>query len=92
MSVEPRIYEFIKDLKEKHLRLGKEKIKVLLDQACQGKNLKTIASSRIGKILKRNNWFFYLGKRTKSTSGLTRKEFLFYDIQRPHQSLHIRNP
>jgi putative transposase len=89
MSVEPRIYEFIKDLKEKHLRLGKEKIKVLLDQAFQGKNLKTIASSRIGKILKRNNWFFYLGKRTKQTVKQNKKRVFGYQVENPGDLFQI---
>lgn len=53
MTTPPEIIDFIKDLREKHPRIGKEKIKPLLDEYCEEKGLKTISASTIGKIIKR---------------------------------------
>jgi transposase InsO family protein len=53
-----QIVGFIKELREKHPRLGKEKIKVFLDPFCRQKGFKTISVSTIGKIIKRNHFFF----------------------------------
>lgn len=58
MIVHPKILAFIKNLRENNGRIGKEKIKVLLDVFCQENDLKPISSSKTGRIIKRNNWFF----------------------------------
>ena len=73
MIVEPLVLEFIKDLREKHYRLGKEKIKVLLDEYCLKNNIKTISVSTIGKVIKRNNFFFQLSGRTYHAPKYRRK-------------------
>lgn len=56
--IPPEIVNFIEKLRQEHPRLGKEKIKVFLDPFCQQNGLKTISVSTIGKIIKRNNFFF----------------------------------
>lgn len=61
MMTDPKILTFIKTIREEHSRLGKEKIKPLLDEYCLIENLKQISESTIGKIIKRNN--FYLRTR-----------------------------
>ncbi|MGC8971621.1 MAG: integrase core domain-containing protein, partial [bacterium] len=53
MTTPPEIIDFIRDLREKYPRIGKEKIKPLLDEYCEEKELKTISVSTIGKIIKR---------------------------------------
>lgn len=58
MEVDPRLISFIKELREKHYRLGKEKIKVFLDEYCQSRGIETIAESTIGKVISRNNFFY----------------------------------
>jgi len=58
MMTDPRIVEFIRKLKEKYPRLGKEKIKPLLDEYCDKIGLLSISESTIGKVIKRNNLFF----------------------------------
>jgi len=58
MKTHPKVIAYIKTLREKHVRLGKEKIKPLLDEYCQSENLLTIKESTIGKVIKRNNFFF----------------------------------
>ena len=81
MYVEPKIFEFIKSLREKYPRLGKDKIKIFLDKYCKENNLKTISSSKVGKIIKRNNWFFYLGKRTKRTVRPNKQRVFGYEVK-----------
>ena len=58
MMTHPKIVTYIKLLREEHVRLGKEKIKPLLDQYCQKEDLPSIAVSTIGKVIKRNKFFF----------------------------------
>ena len=57
------IVEFIKSQREKHFRIGKEKLKVFVDKYCQENYIPTVSVSTIGNIVKRNNFFFqHLGK------------------------------
>ena len=58
MTTNPKIVSKIKKLREKYPRLGKEKIKPLLDEYCARENLPAIKESTIGKVIKRNNFFF----------------------------------
>jgi len=58
MIVQPLILEEMERLRKKHYRLGKLKIKPLLDRYCQKHGLKTPSVSLIGKIIKRHNLFF----------------------------------
>lgn len=58
MVTDPRVVDFIKETREKHPRLGKEKIKPLLDDYCQEIGIPTISESTIGKVIVRKNFFF----------------------------------
>lgn len=58
MMVDSKILDFIKNLRENNTRIGKEKIKVLLEAYCQQEGLPLISASKIGRVIKRNNWFF----------------------------------
>ena len=58
MNTDFRIISFIKSIREEHYRLGKEKIKPLLDEYCKELGINSIAESTIGKVIKRNNFFF----------------------------------
>ena len=40
-----------------HPRIGKEKIKPLIDKYCAENNLKTVSESTIGNIIKRHSFF-----------------------------------
>ena len=53
MDVDYHIIEYIRNLREQHPNIGKEKIKPLLDQYVVPLNLPTVSISLIGKILKR---------------------------------------
>jgi len=48
------IIEFIKGLRQTHPRLGKERIKPLLDEYCSYHKIKSISESTIGNIIKRH--------------------------------------
>lgn len=58
MNTHPQISAFIKDLRLKYPRLGKEKIKPLLDRHCLKLGLTSISVSTIGKVIKRNHYFY----------------------------------
>ncbi len=58
MITNPKVILYVKSLREKHPRLGKEKIKPLLDKYCLKEGLPAIEVSTIGKVIKRNNFFF----------------------------------
>lgn len=58
MTTNSKIVAFIKKTREKHPRLGKEKIKPLLDEYCQEIGIASISESTIGKVIKRKKFFF----------------------------------
>jgi len=57
-DTQEEIVHFIRKMREEHPGLGKEKIKPLLDKYCREKNIKGVAESTIGNIIKRHNLFF----------------------------------
>lgn len=59
MMTHPKVVAHIKLLRQKHVRLGKEKIKPLVDAYCSKEGLPAIQESTIGKVIKRNNFFFH---------------------------------
>lgn len=81
MYIETKTYEYIKSLRKQYPTLSKDKIKPLLDRFCNDNNLSTISSSTIGKIIKRNNWFFYLHNRNKPRSRQNKKRIFGYEVK-----------
>ncbi len=59
MTTAPQVVAFIRQLRQEHPHLGKEKIKPLLDRHCQKLGLPAPAVSTIGKILRCHNLFFH---------------------------------
>ncbi len=57
--IHPEILKFIERTGKENPRMGKEKIKVLLDEYCQKKGLASVSASTIGRIIKERGWFFY---------------------------------
>ncbi len=57
MQSDHRIVDFIREYRKKYGRIGKEKLKVLLDGYCCEKGIASISESTIGKIIKRNKFF-----------------------------------
>ena len=58
MTVDTRIIDFIRSYRRKYGRIGKEKLKPLLDVYCKEIGISTISESKIGKIIKRHKFFF----------------------------------
>ena len=56
--VPQEVVRFIRDLRRDHPRLGKEKIKPLLDEFCKTQRLKALSESTIGNVIRRNRLFF----------------------------------
>jgi transposase InsO family protein len=69
MMVDTKVFDFIKNIREERPRIGKDKIKILLDNFCQEKGLVSISESKVGRLIKKNNWFFYLGNRHDGKQG-----------------------
>jgi transposase InsO family protein len=64
MLVDPRVVDFIKSVRERYGRVGKNKLHVLLAAYCAHLGIPAIAPSSIGKIIKRNR-YFYEGKKLR---------------------------
>jgi len=58
MRINPLILDEITRLRKKHYRLGKNKLKPLLDDYCRKYQLNPVSISLVGKIIKRRNLFF----------------------------------
>ena len=69
MKTDQRIIEFIKDKRQKHPRIGKEKLKPLLDAYCKGIGISPVSESTIGKIIKRHKMFYQKSGRTYHDPG-----------------------
>ena len=73
MVVAPEIVECIRQIRQKYPRLGKEKIKPLLDEFCKDKGLKTIAESTVGKVIKRYKLFYQKSGRIYHDPSIKRQ-------------------
>jgi transposase InsO family protein len=73
MTAPAEIIQFIRHIRQKYPRLGKEKIKPLLDEYCQGKGLKSIAESTIGKVIKRHKLFYQKAGRVYHDPSIKRQ-------------------
>lgn len=80
MEYDEKVYLFIKRLREEYPRLGKQKIKLLLDEYCLKESLGTLSVSKIGRMIKRNNWFLYLGQRRKRAVSVDRQRVFGYQV------------
>lgn len=58
METDLRILEFIKSTRQLHPRIGKDKIKPLLDQYCKALGINSLSASTIGKIIVRHHFYY----------------------------------
>lgn len=75
MIVHSLILAEIEKLRRKHYRLGKEKIKPLLNAYCAKRGLKPPSASLIGKIIKRHRFFFQRQDRIYHDPNRKRHEY-----------------
>ncbi len=80
MYIEPEVLQFIKDSRKEQPRLSKDKMKPLLDEFCKANNFETLSSSTIGKVIKRNCYFFYLKPRKKGKEN-PKKRLFGYEVK-----------
>jgi hypothetical protein len=73
MNTDKRIIEFIKSLREKYPKIGKDKIKPLLDKHCLTLGIDLISSSTIGKVIKRHHFFYQKTGRIYHKPSLPRE-------------------
>ena len=71
--IDTRIIDFIRNTRKEWPRLGKQKIKPLLDEYCRENNLRSLSISTIGRIIKRYNLYFYITKKRKRRSSGKKK-------------------
>jgi transposase InsO family protein len=69
MQTNPKIVGFIRDLREAHPRLGKEKIYPLLVSFCKEERIAPIKESTIDKVIKRNSFFYQKAGRMYHNPG-----------------------
>jgi hypothetical protein len=74
ISIDPGTYEFIAKLRQIYYRLGKMKIKPLLDEYCLKENLPTCSVAKIGRIIKRNSLFYQKAGRFYHDVNYTHKK------------------
>ena len=80
MYIEPAVLKFIEDSRKELPRLSKDKMKPLLDEFCKTNSHETISTSTIGKVIKRNCYFFYLKPRKKG-KGKFKKRLFGYEVE-----------
>lgn len=84
MMTDHRIITFIKGIREKRGRLGKEKIKPLLDEYCEKLRIKSLSESTIGKVIKRNNLYVKSRRIYHNPNGAYRKKNISYKTRVKH--------
>ena len=80
MYIEPKVLQFIEDMRKEYPRLSKDKLKPLLDEFCQSNSYEPMSSSTIGKIIKRNCFFFWLKPKSKGKQK-KRMHLLGYEVK-----------
>ena len=63
MTTDWRLVQFIREFREQHGNIGREKIKVFLDEYAKELGIPTISGRTIGKVIQRRHLFFDQPKR-----------------------------
>jgi transposase InsO family protein len=71
MNTDKKIIQFIREKRRQYPRIGKEKLKPLLDKYCKHHGIRSISESTIGKIIKRHKMFFQRSGRIYHDPGST---------------------
>lgn len=68
MLVDDRLVSLIKSIREQYGRIGKDKLKVLVSAYADSLGIEGYSAGKIGKIIKRNNYFFDVPKQKHKLS------------------------
>jgi len=58
MHIDPRIIACIRQMRQEHPGMGKEKLKPFVDKYCREAHIPSVSESTIGKIIKRHRFFY----------------------------------
>jgi transposase InsO family protein len=58
MRIDPRIIDYIRQMRQEHPGIGKEKLKPFVDKYCNEAHIPSVSESTIGKIIKRHKFFY----------------------------------
>ena len=68
-AIPPEVVQFIRELREKYPRMGKDKIKLFLDKFCKQRGIQCLSVSTIGNVIKKHRLFFYKTGRVYHDPG-----------------------
>lgn len=88
MDTDLRIIEFIRQKRHQYPRIGKEKLKPLLDRHCKEHGIRSISESTIGKIIKRHRFFFQKAGRIYHDPSSR----VAQDAQKRKKRLRVKHP
>jgi putative transposase len=72
MTTDPRIVQFIREFREQYGNIGREKIKIFLDEYVLELGINSISERTISKVIKQRNLFFDPKKKTKRKNKFAR--------------------
>lgn len=70
MQIDPQILLFIKAVREQYGQVGKKKLKLLVDEYAVSIGKKSLGTTAIEKIIRRNHWTFPGKRKWKRRGGL----------------------
>jgi len=73
MTTDWRLVQFIREFRDQHGNIGREKIKIFLDEYAAELGVNSISHRTITKVIKRRNLFFDQPKKTKRKSKYSRE-------------------
>jgi transposase InsO family protein len=82
------IVEYIRQMRQEHPGMGKEKLKVFVDQYCKEKRLPQISESSIGNVIKRHKMFYRKSGRIYHDPGYWRAS----RKNTSHSRLRLKHP
>ena len=72
MTTDWRLVQFIREIREQHGNIGREKIKIFLDEYAAELDIDSISHRTITKVIKRKNLFFDPPKKSKRKNKFSR--------------------
>jgi len=88
MVIPGRILSFLKAIREQHPRLSKYKLKIFLDAFCQEQGLPVYSVSWIGKVIKRQAFFFNTRKPVKKSRKYVTQKLRIWRCPR-QEDIHL---
>jgi len=73
MTTDMRLVAFIRNFREQHGNIGREKIKIFLDQYAEEIGISSISNRTISKVISRRNLFFDTPIKTKRKNKFSRQ-------------------